>query len=108
MVVVETIVITKIALTLKGAAAVAAHNGLTAHQLYHFASTAHSMGPVPALEALVHTLAQHAVMAELVRELGKLIIALKDGKPLAEILGAVVAVGWSVVRLENQPAALHL
>jgi hypothetical protein len=56
--VVETIVITKIVLTLKGAAAVAAHNGLTAHQLYHFASTVHSMGLVPALEALMHTLAQ--------------------------------------------------
>jgi hypothetical protein len=106
--VVETIVITKIVLILKGAAAVAAHNGLTAHQLYHFASTAHSMGLVPALEALAHTLAQYAVMAELVRELGKLIIALKEGKPLPEILGAVASVGRSVVRLQNQPAAVHL
>lgn len=47
--VVETIVISKTVLILKGAAAVAAHNGLTTHQLYHFASTVHSMGLVPAL-----------------------------------------------------------
>ena len=67
------------------------------------------MGLVPALEAaLAHTLAQYAVMAELVRELGKLIIALKEGKPLPEILGAVASVGRSVVRLQNQPAAVHL
>lgn len=106
--VVETIIITKVVLIFKGAAAVAAHNGLTAHQLYHFASTVHSMGLVPALEALVRTLAQYAVMAEVVRELGKLIIALKEGKPLPEILGAVASVGRSVTRLQNQPAALHL
>ena len=102
--VVETIFITKIALILKGAAAVGAHNGLTAHQLYHFASTAHSIGLVPALEALAHTLAQYAVMAELVRELGKLTIALKEGKPLPEILSAVASVGRSVVRLQKMSA----
>lgn len=46
---VETIVITKTVIAVKGVAVVAAHNGLTTHQLYHFASTAHSMGLVPAL-----------------------------------------------------------
>jgi hypothetical protein len=106
--VVETIVIGKIVLILKGVAAVAAHNGLTAHQLYNFASTVHSMGLVPALEALAHTLAQYALMAEVVRELGNLIIALKESKPLPEILRAVASVGRSVARLQNQPAALHL
>jgi hypothetical protein len=99
--VVETIVVTKIVLILKGAATVAAHNGLTAHQLYHFAGTVHSMGLVPALEALAHTLAQYALMAELVKELGKLIITLKEGRPLPEVLGAVASLGRSVVRLQN-------
>lgn len=55
------------------------------------------MGLVPALEALAHTLAQYALMAELVRELGKLIIALKEGKPLPEVLGAVASLGRSAV-----------
>jgi hypothetical protein len=104
---VETIVITKIVLISKGTAAVAAHNGLTADQLYHFASTVHSMGLVPALEALVQTLAQYAVMAELVRGLRILIIALNEGKPLPEILGAVASVGRSIARLQNQSAVVH-
>jgi len=99
--VVETIVITKLVLILKSAAAVAAHNGLTAHQLYHFASTVHSMGLVPALEALVHTLDHYAALAGLVTVLRKLIIALNEGKPLPEILGAVASVGREVVRLQN-------
>ena len=104
---IETIVAAKIAVILKGAAAVAAHNGLTTHQLYHFASTVHSMGLVPALEALVHTLAPYAVMAELVTELGQLTSALEQGKPPLEILGAAARVGRSAVRLQAAPAAVH-
>ncbi len=105
--VVETIVAAKIAIVLKGVAAVAAHNGLTTHQLYNFASTVHSMGLVPALEALVHTLAQYAVMAELVRELARLTSALKEGKDLLEVLRAVARVAQSVIRLQPAPAAVH-
>lgn len=105
--VVETIVAAKIAIILKGVAAAAAHNGLTTHQLYNFASTVHSMGLVPALEALVHTLAQYAAMAELVRQLVKLTSALKEGKDLPEILSAVAGVARSVIRLQTAPAAVH-
>ena len=105
---IETIVAAKIAIILKGAAAAAAHNGLTAHQLYHFASTVHSMGLVPALEALVHTLAPYAAMAELVTALGKLTSALKEGKDLPEILRTVARVAQSVIRLQTAPAAVHL
>jgi hypothetical protein len=105
--VVETIVITKTVITLKGVAVVAAHNGLTTHQLYNFASTAHSMGIVPALEALVHTLAPYAVMGELVAALGKLIIALKEGNDLPEILSAVGRVTRAAFRLQTATAAVN-
>jgi len=103
---VETIVAAKVAIILKGVAAVAAHNGLTTHQLYHFASTAHSMGLVPALEALVRTLASYAVMADLVRQLVKLISAIEEGKP-QDILSAVARVAHAVIRLQPAPAAVH-
>ena len=105
--IVETIVITKTVITLKGAAVVAAHNGLTTHQLYNFASTVHSMGLVPALEELVDSLARYAAMAGLVTALSELILALKEGKDLSDILGAVAGVGRSLGGLQNAAAALN-
>ena len=98
--VVETIIATKVLLAMKGAVVVAAHNGVTAHLPYNFSSMAFSVGLVPALEALVASLAAYGAMAGVVTALQSLISALKEeDKDPAKILVQTTDLARSVASL---------
>jgi hypothetical protein len=97
-VIIETIIITKVALALKGAVVIAAHNGLAVPLAQNFVSTAFSAGLVPALQGLAAALVGIGAMAGVALALESLLSALEDGD-LDKIFGAIGHLATAVMEL---------
>ncbi|GLZ38126.1 hypothetical protein [Actinokineospora sp. NBRC 105648] len=78
----------KVAFVVKGAVAVAAHQGLTASVAQQFASMIGSAGLVAALHWLVATLSAAGATVVLLQAIERLIVAIEHGRPLPAIEAA--------------------